>query len=143
MLRDTEHEDLRWVLDLERMEEHRRFVGQWSLAQHEEAIESEDHRHLVLVGSDGSPLAYVILAGLSGGVSLEFMRIVVAEKRRGAGRKAIRAVKRLAQREAFERIWLDVRPENLAARALYESEGFAAEPASASEELVVMSLALE
>jgi diamine N-acetyltransferase len=78
---------------------------------------------------EGRRLGYVILRGVGEpDRSVELLRIVVAEPGRGVGRAALRLVKQLAFDEyGAHRLWLDVVPMNVGARALYASEGFAEE----------------
>jgi ribosomal protein S18 acetylase RimI-like enzyme len=68
------------------------------------------------------------MAGLrTGGGRIELRRIVLAHEHRGRGlgRALLRgAVAHAWQRYAAHSVWLDVKPGNHRARALYTSEGF-------------------
>ena len=71
----------------------------------------------------------MILIGLNNpDRSIEFRRIVVAKKRYGYGRQAIRLIKEIVfQKFKAHRLWLDVMAHNEKAYALYLSEGFTEE----------------
>ena len=152
-LRRTREEDLEYVLCAESAAENRRFVWQWTRAEHMAALTSEDTAHFIIeTVADERPVGYVILAGLAlprMSVSVELKRLVVTEKSRGYGRQALRLVQGLvfAERGAH-RLWLDVVEHNVRAQALYESEGFVREGTlrecqrgeSGYESLIIMSL---
>jgi diamine N-acetyltransferase len=129
-LRRTGEGELDFVLAAEGAEENRRFVGQWTRAEHGEALADTDLAHFVVESvEDNRPVGYVIMAGLrDANRSLEFRRVVITEKGKGYGREVLRAVKKMAFEELkAHRLWLDVREHNERARRLYESEGFVAE----------------
>ncbi|HWS99922.1 MAG TPA: GNAT family protein [Pyrinomonadaceae bacterium] len=129
-LRRTAEGDLDFVLAAEGAEENRRFVGQWTRAEHCATLSDPDLAHFVVEGvGDNRPVGYVIMAGLAdANRSVEFRRVVITEKGRGYGREVLRAVKKMAFEELkAHRLWLDVREHNERARRLYESEGFVAE----------------
>jgi len=129
-LRRTSHDDLDFVVGVEHSAENRRFVNVWTRDKHLAALSSEDVLHLIVESTvDGRRVGYVILAGLLDvNRSIEFRRIVIAEKRQGLGKEAVRLVKTLAFEELrAHRLWLDVKEHNLRARHVYEAEGFAIE----------------
>jgi diamine N-acetyltransferase len=128
-LRPTTHEDLDFVVDAERDLDNRRWIIPWTRTQHESALGIADLRHLVLHDDTLGPVGFVILGGLeSPHAAIEFKRVVVTAKQRGIGRAAVRLVKALAFDELdAHRVWLDVKDQNVRARALYESEGFVVE----------------
>lgn len=128
-LRRTTKADLDFVLGAEQTAENRVFVSVWTREQHGAALESEGLSHFVIENLDGEPVGYIILAGLAdANQSVEFRRIVVTEKNRGYGKKALREIKKLAFDELkAHRLWLDVKETNARARHLYEAEGFITE----------------
>jgi diamine N-acetyltransferase len=129
-LRRTSHDDLDFVVGVERSAENRRFVNVWTPDQHLATLSSEDLLHLIVESTvDGRRVGYVIVAGvLNVNRSIEFRRIVIAEKRQGFGKEAVRLVKTLAFDELrAHRLWLDVKEHNLRARHVYQAEGFAIE----------------
>ena len=127
-LRPTASADLDFVVDAERLPEVAPFIEAWPRDRHAAALADPD---LVtyIVETDGLPVGFVLLAGLtSPHASVELRRVVVTEPGRGYGRATLRAVKRLAFGPlGARRLWLDVKPANTRAHALYLSEGFAEE----------------
>lgn len=129
-IRSTTENDLDVVLQIERDPENTAFIAQWLRGRHRDAIHDPAIAHwLVLAEPDWRVVGYLILLELGDRHrNLELTRIVIAEKNKGYGRKALRLVKR----EAFERfrahrLWLDVMEHNHRARHLYRSEGFVEE----------------
>ncbi|MGH7822331.1 MAG: GNAT family N-acetyltransferase [Candidatus Binatia bacterium] len=129
----------------------RPFIVAWSREHHASALADPDIGHLIIErAEDAEPVGFVLLAGLaSPHRTIELRRIVVTSKRRGYGREAVRAVKRLAFVErGAHRLWLDVKEGNERARRLYGSEGFVIEGVLREclesdgrfESLVVMSM---
>jgi diamine N-acetyltransferase len=128
-LRSTTEFDLDWVVRTEHAPENAELISCWSRARHSAALRDPNIRHLIITDPGGERLGYVILRGLVDDESnLELLRIVIAEPGRGAGRAALRLIKRIAFDELHRhRLWLDVVPTSVRARALYVSEGFAEE----------------
>jgi diamine N-acetyltransferase len=128
-LRTTTEFDLDWVVRTEHAAENAELISCWPRARHSAALRDPNIRHLIITDAGGERLGYAILRGLTDDESnLELLRIVVAEPGRGAGRAALRLIKRLVFDELNRhRLWLDVVPTNVRARALYLSEGFAEE----------------
>lgn len=128
VLRSSAKEDLDFILKLESHSENSKFITGWSAEKHLSAQSNEDFCHSMIL-SDSKVVGFVILAGLKNSHrSIEFMRIVVAEKEKGVGRKAVRAVKKLCfDKLNAHRLWLDVKTFNERAKYLYTSEGFKTE----------------
>lgn len=126
-LRCTVENDLDYVLEAEQGPENSPYVAQWSRTQHQEAMKDPDILHLVIEDMAGKrAVGYIIIAGVeSSHKSMEFRRIVVTDKGKDYGRKALQLVKKLAfEKYKVHRLWLDVRDHNHRAQALYISEGF-------------------
>lgn len=126
-LRPTTITDLDKVIQMEREDENAGFIRQWSVDKHKSAISDDGMAHLIIESvSDKRILGYVILLGLDDpDGNIEFKRIVVEEKGKGYGRKAVRLVKKFAfEKLNCHRLWLEVMENNLRAYKLYESEGF-------------------
>ncbi|MDT0306000.1 GNAT family N-acetyltransferase [Streptomyces sp. DSM 44917] len=118
------------------------WLGETGLAWHRRALRDPDVEHLIAEAEEGRPAGFVVLAGLvEGGGVVELRRLVLGAGFRGAGRG--RALLRAAVGRAYRvhgaaRVWLDVKPDNVRARALYASEGFVPDPAGPAEGLVIM-----
>lgn len=83
--------------------------------------------HLIIEeGVSHRIVGYIILAGLQNpNRNIEFKRIVITDKGKGYGRKALKLIKKIAfEQLKAHRLWLDVRYKNLRAQNLYLSEGF-------------------
>lgn len=128
--RRTEEKDLEAVLDLERGTDNSRFIRHWPIELHRAAIADPNIAH-VIVETTGKRrlIGYVILIGLENpDSSIEFKRIVIAEKGRGYGREAVKLIKQyIFNSLGKHRLWLEVMDYNHRAFALYNSEGFVLE----------------
>ena len=147
-LRPTRPDDLGYVVAAESDVENAPYLAPSSRAEHQAFVNDRRQRHLIAeVG--GRAVGFVLLRLHPEDRAVELRRLAVTEKGRGFGRQALRA----AVRAAFEdhgahRLWLDVKPHNERARALYRSEGFTEEgvlrdallTGDRFESLLVMSL---
>jgi diamine N-acetyltransferase len=127
MLRQTELADIPFVVATESQPENARYVRQWDADIHRRALVNGDIQHLVVQSlNDSRQLGFIILWGLKiGDSTIELKRIVVADKRRGVGRRAIGLIKQFVFSSLHRnRLWLEVLPENVVAKNLYLSEGF-------------------
>lgn len=127
ILRDTEINDLDFVIKAEREEENAQYVGQWSKEQHINSLSNKDILHIIIEeAKSNKPIGYLILAGKENiNNNLEFRRIVICEKNKGYGKESLRLVKELAfEKLNAHRLWLDVRLKNKKAQNVYKSEGF-------------------
>jgi RimJ/RimL family protein N-acetyltransferase len=130
-LRPTRTEDLDFVMALERDPENSPFVGQWSRAEHQDAIARSDREHWILERpAERARLGFAITYDLrAAGHGVYLKRIVVAEKSRGVGRRAVaRLAERAFREHGASHLWLRVRPENARAQRAYAALGFAAIP---------------
>lgn len=126
--RPTTSADLAFVLSCEQHPDNAPYIGQWSQARHQAAIEAEDEAHFIVTCGD-HPIGYIILADLINPHSaIQLRRIVIMQKGQGYGRQALRWVKAFAFTHIkVHCLWFDVIASNHRARALYASEGFVEE----------------
>jgi len=106
------------------------FVFVWPRERHIEAIERLDEMHVSIVNAATRELVgYIILAGIGGeDNSLEFRRMVIADKGKGYGTTSTRFIKKYCFEELkYHRLWLDAYTDNRKAIALYVKEGFTQE----------------
>jgi ribosomal-protein-alanine N-acetyltransferase len=75
-------------------------------------------------GRNGMIEAYGILSVAAGEAHLLNICVRDESRQQGVGRKMLRHLVAIARRHDTEVIFLEVRPSNAAARALYEDEGF-------------------
>ena len=111
---------------LERRPDHLQAIGQWTDAQHLEAIRREGGREHWIIERDASPAGYLIAYDRRAqGAGIYVKRILVDAKERGTGKAALRIYLELAfARPGTQVVWLIVRNDNSRARAVYESLGF-------------------
>lgn len=126
-LRETQTEDLEFVLRVESDRENRPYIDQWSLERHQATLINPDIFHGIIEAiANGKSLGYFILEGLqSRDRCLLLRRLAIADKGKGYGREALQLLKKLAfERYNAHRFWLNVKDFNLRAKYLYETEGF-------------------
>lgn len=151
IVRNTQKDDLEFVIYAERNEENAEYVGQWTKEQHLDALMQEDFMHLIIEEEiSAKPVGYVILAGLQNpNHNIEFRRIVITDKGKGLGRKTLIIIKHIVfEQLKAHRLWLDVRYNNQRAQNLYQSEGFIREGVlrecvlcdGSYESLIIMSI---
>lgn len=127
VFRPTQPKDIKYIIQAEQSSENKQYVDQWSADQHLASLNDHDILHMIIEKtSDRTSVGYMIVAGIeTPNKSIEFRRIVITEKGKGYGRKALRMIKKMAFEEyKAHRLWLDVRAFNQAAQSLYKTEGF-------------------
>jgi diamine N-acetyltransferase len=147
-LRPTRADDLGYVVATESDADNAPYLAPSPRAEHEGFLGDPRQRHLI-AEVEGRPVGFVLMRLHPEDRAVELRRLAVTEKGRGYGRATLRAVARAAFEEhGAHRLWLDVKPHNERARALYRSEGFVEEgvlrdallTGDRFESLVVMSL---
>ena len=129
-VRATTRHDLDFVLCLEHDPENAQYIIPWTPAQHRYAISMSDFAHWIIQAEpDDHAVGYLILAGLGqADRNVECKRLVIQEKGRGYGRRALRLMEKVAfERLRAHRLWLDVMEHNERARRLYRSLGYVEE----------------
>jgi diamine N-acetyltransferase len=150
-LRRTTESDLDAILQLEQDEENRAYIIPWTYQQHRAACSNPDLAHLVVETIHESALiGFLLLAGRENAhQSIEFRRIIIADKGKGYGKEVLKLVKQVVfEQWQAHRLWLDVFEHNHRARHVYASEGFIEEGLLREcvargeyfESLVIMSL---
>lgn len=125
-LRPTTPEDLDFVIALERDDENRPFIGQWSREEHLAAIDRADREHWIVADGAGARLGYVILYDVrSMGQGVYVKRIAIGPKSAGVGRRALAQLVEHACRDlGAEFVTLGVIPHNHRAQKAYRAVGF-------------------
>jgi diamine N-acetyltransferase len=126
-LRPTGEGDLEYVVAAEADPDNAPFLAPSPREEHLGFLRDPRQRHLV-VEAGGRPVGFVLMRLHPDDRAVELRRLAVTEKGRGYGRAALA----LAIAQAFEehgahRLWLDVKPHNERALALYRSAGFVEE----------------
>jgi diamine N-acetyltransferase len=126
-LRPTRDHDVDYVVAAESAPDNAPFLAPGPAEEHLEFMRDPGHRHLV-AEAGGERVGFVLLREHRQDRAVELRRLAITVKRRGHGRTALRAAMAVAFEElGAHRLWLDVKPHNDAARALYRSEGFVEE----------------
>lgn len=151
LIRTATETDLDSLVAVEAAPDTAHWLAETGRDWHRRALADPDQEHLVAV-VDGAIAGFVVLAGIRDPAHVvELRRIVIAAEHRGAGHG--RTLLRTAVAHAYNtigarRVWLDVKPTNRRAIALYRSEGFTAErtipqalaePDGSTSDLVVMT----
>ncbi|MBO8155827.1 MAG: GNAT family N-acetyltransferase [Bacillaceae bacterium] len=126
-LRKTKIEDLDFVCHLESLKENSQFIIPWTKEKHKQALENEDILHLMIEEKITNKAAgYIILAGLKNeNKSIELVRITIHEKGRGYGKESFKLIKEwVFDHIKANRLWLDVKTNNIRAINLYKQQGF-------------------
>ncbi len=140
-LRPSTADDLVRVLAIESAPDTAKWLGQTGWPWHDQARSDPDQEHLVAVVGE-TIVGFFVATGLrSADRDIELRRMAIAPERRGdgLGRLLLRSMIRRAYESGARRVWLDVKPDNARARALYRSEGFEpTDPSAASGDLIVL-----
>lgn len=123
-LREARRAELAAIAEMERQADAAGFVLPTDPAQHQADFDRDDLVYLAIVV--GEALAgFILLALDADGGSVEFRRIVVRDKNRGTGQRAIRLLDDWCREHLrCRRIWLDVFEFNRRGRHVYEKLGY-------------------
>jgi diamine N-acetyltransferase len=149
-LRPTREDDLDYVVAAEADPDNAPFLAPSPREVHLDFLRDPRQRHMI-AEAGGRAVGFVLLRLHSEHRAVELRRLAVTEKGRGHGRAALRLVMMQAFKQyGAHRLWLDVKPHNERALALYRSAGFVEEGVLRDalfygdrfESLVVMSVLL-
>ncbi|WP_042161275.1 GNAT family N-acetyltransferase [Paenibacillus gorillae] len=126
ILRNTAINDLDFVVNTEKDNENKAFIGQWTFEQHQQSLTDKDMLHFIIEDKLGEKVGYVILSGLlDSNKALCIKRIAINIKGQGYGKEVMKSIVEWAfEKTAAHRIWLDLMDFNQRARHIYESIGF-------------------
>jgi ribosomal protein S18 acetylase RimI-like enzyme len=125
-LRPSTAADLGYVTALERHPDTRELIGQWSDAEHLDAIARRFAREHWVIEREGTRAGYLIaFDARAEGAGIYVKRILVADKEKGTGKAALTAFLDGAfARPGVDFVWLQVRERNARAQAVYTGLGF-------------------
>ena len=124
-LRPSTREDLDYITALERRDDNREHIGQWSDWEHLGAIEGRNGRSHWIIERDGERAGYLIAYDCrSQDCGFYVKRILVDRKDGGTGSAALRAfIERALGQPGVSCVWLMVREANARGRHIYEKLG--------------------
>jgi diamine N-acetyltransferase len=126
-LRPTREDDLDYVVAAEADPDNAPFLAPSPREEHLGFLRDPLQRHLI-AEADGRRVGFALLRLHPEDRAVELRRLAVTEKRRGHGRAALRlAIAAAFEEHGAHRLWLDVKPHNERALALYRSAGFVEE----------------
>jgi diamine N-acetyltransferase len=126
-LRPTREDDLDYVVAAEADPDNAPFLAPSPREEHLGFLRDPLQRHLI-AEADGRRVGFALLRLHPADRAVELRRLAVTEKRRGHGRAALRlAIAAAFDEHGAHRLWLDVKPHNERALALYRSAGFVEE----------------
>jgi RimJ/RimL family protein N-acetyltransferase len=125
-LRRSTPSDIAFITSLERHPDNREFIGQWTDAEHLNAMAGQDRRSHWIIERDAQPEGYLIAYDRRTEVAGVYVkRVVVSGKGRGTGSEALRLfVEKVFAEEEPELVWLLVRDWNERAQVVYRKLGF-------------------
>lgn len=112
-------DDLDVVMDIEKAI----YAQPWTRGNFSDSLNAG--YHCWIAESGGRAIGYSVIMIAAGEAHLLNLSIAGGWQRRGLGSELLRFIIQLARDYAAEKIYLEVRPSNIAARALYASAGFA------------------
>lgn len=119
MLRRMNERDLERVMQIEL----RAYPWPWTLGNFRDCLRA-DYPMWVLDDEREGIVAYAVLSAQAGEAHLLNICVDPTLQSRGLGRRLLRAMGKIARQHAAERLFLEVRPSNPRALALYHDEGF-------------------
>ena len=127
VLRPSTRADLDYITALERRDDNREHIGQWSDWEHLGAIEGRNGRSHYIIERDGDRAGYLIAYDCRAkDCGFYVKRILVDRKDSGTGSAALEwFLDRAFAREGASCVWLMVREANARGRRVYEKLGFA------------------
>lgn len=118
-------EELPAIQQMEQNEDTSRYIMAYSLEKHRAEFQKRDIFYKSIYEKTGKLVGFMILVSDADGISLEFRRIVVSDKGKGYGKRAVALVDRICTEEfGRSRIWLDVFDFNKRGQYIYEMHGY-------------------
>ena len=124
-LREARRVELADFAAMERQADTADYLLPDALNDHQAAFDRGGVIYLAIEADEGSVAGFILLAPEDGGDNVEFRRIVVRDKGRGTGQRAIRLLEDWCRENLpCRRIWLDVFEFNARGRHVYEKLGY-------------------
>lgn len=121
-IREASESDIASLMTLERGAA---TAAHWTARQYETAISEKNPRRIVLIiEEDAGITGFLVARQIESDWEIENVAVASLARRRGLGSQLVREFLDRAREEAGEAAFLEVRDSNIAARALYEKNGF-------------------
>jgi RimJ/RimL family protein N-acetyltransferase len=124
-IEDTRADELPSIHRMEQESDTAKYIIPYSLKQHKSEYAQENVFYKSIFRSPRKMIGFAILASRDNATSLEFRRLVICEKGKGFGTRAVALMDTVA-REEFKcsRIWLDVFEFNSRGQHIYRKQGY-------------------
>ena len=124
-LADTTEDQLEIFHAMEKDEDTLPYIIPYSAEEHRQEFHRNDVVYKSVYNDQNELVGFVILILEPDGHSVEFVRIVIAEKGKSYGSRAVALIDRVCQEElGRRRVWLDVFEFNRRAQHVYENMGY-------------------
>jgi GNAT superfamily N-acetyltransferase len=124
-IQNTEYGELKRIHIMEQDPDTKPFICSYPLKKHRREYKEENIIYKSIYTASRQLVGFILFALDKDGFSLELRRIVINEKGRGYGKRAISLVDKIAESEfGRTRIWLDVYEDNIRAQHIYEANGY-------------------
>jgi len=123
-LQESTREDLKLFSNWENLDGIRKFICPYSMERHKEEFEKEEMIYLN-INFNSNPVGFVLLKLEDDERSIEFRRIVIAERGKGIGQNVLNEIENYCLNKLKRnRIWLDVFDFNKRGIHIYEKQGY-------------------
>lgn len=124
-LADANKDQLELFHAMEKDEETLPYIISYSVERHKQDFNRNDAIYKSVYDDQSELVGFVILILDPDGHSVEFGRIVIAQKGKSYGSRAVALIEQVCKEElGRRRIWLDVFEFNQRAQRVYESKGY-------------------
>lgn len=96
----------------------------WSRRLFEEALKNENTSSLLALAEDGSVLGYLLFTAVLDEGGVDNIAVAPAARRQGIASALLEAFHRYGREHGLASLFLEVRPSNTGAAALYEKLGY-------------------
>lgn len=96
----------------------------WSRRLFEEALENENTSSLLALGEDGRVLGYLLFTAVLDEGGVDNIAVAPAARRRGVASALLEEFHRYGREHGLTSLFLEVRPSNAGAAALYQKLGY-------------------
>ena len=122
---NTKPNELSTIHRMEQDTDTAEFIVPYRLARHESEYAKDNVYYKSIYGPPGELIGFAILALNDNGTTMEFRRLMISEKGKGFGSRAVALMDTVAKEEFHcRRIWLDVFEFNTRGQHVYTKLGY-------------------